>query len=230
MQAESRERNAVVAQSDSYRSVWARDNAHYTPLEGPATVRDLPPNPLTDVEQHSGLQKVHIRAPPPERALTFGCAVVPARPAHRRRHRRGGRISHLQGSQSNFLGDLKGISSDSLRRLGTVGYAAKGLAIAGAGILVIVAAIRTEPDKATGIDGAQKTLGAQPYGAALLIAAGLGVLRLTACPHGPIQQNVSGSRGLNDVLGKVDRLRIVWSVHGYLPSDVSDIALVGRKC
>src|SRR6478609_10177590 len=60
MQAESRERNAVVAQSDSYRSVWARDNAHYTPLEGPATVRDLPPNPLTDVEQHSGLQKVHI--------------------------------------------------------------------------------------------------------------------------------------------------------------------------
>jgi len=32
------------------------------------------------------------------------------------------------------------------------------------------------------------------------------------------------------VLGTVDRLRIAWSVHGYLPSDVSDIALVGRKC
>ena len=55
-------------------------------------------------------------------------------------------------------------------------------------------------------------------------------LRPVQLRHGPIQQNVSGSRGLNDVLGKVDRLRIVWSVHGYLPSDVSDIALVGRKC
>ena len=63
-----------------------------------------------------------------------------------------------------------------MRRLGTVGYAAKGLAIAGAGILVIVAAIRTDPNKATGIDGALKTLGAQPYGAALLIAAGLGIV------------------------------------------------------
>ncbi len=81
-----------------------------------------------------------------------------------------------KGASQNFVGDLKGTSSDLVRRLGTVGYVAKGLAIAGAGILVIVAAIRTEPDKATGIDGALKTLGAQPYGAALLIAAGLGIV------------------------------------------------------
>jgi hypothetical protein len=51
------------------------------------------------------------------------------------------------------------------------GYIAKGLAIAGAGVLVIVAASRSQPNKATGLDGALKTLGAQPYGAALLIAA-----------------------------------------------------------
>ena len=81
-----------------------------------------------------------------------------------------------KGASQSFLGDLKGTSSDLVRRLGTVGYVAKGLAIGGAGILVIVAAIRTEPDKATGIDGALKTLGAQPYGAALLIAAGLGIV------------------------------------------------------
>ena len=53
-----------------------------------------------------------------------------------------------------------------------VGYIAKGLALAGAGALIIVAASRSVPNKATGLDGARKTLGAQPYGAALLIAAG----------------------------------------------------------
>jgi hypothetical protein len=48
--------------------------------------------------------------------------------------------------------------------------------IAGAGVLVIVAASRSQPNTATGLDGALKTLGAQPYGAALLIAAGLGII------------------------------------------------------
>jgi hypothetical protein len=56
-----------------------------------------------------------------------------------------------------------------------VGYIAEGLAIAGAGVLVMVAASRSEPNKVTGLDGALKTLGAQPWGAALLIAAGLGI-------------------------------------------------------
>ncbi|MCW2563051.1 MAG: rane protein, partial [Mycobacterium sp.] len=65
-------------------------------------------------------------------------------------------------------------SSDLVRRLGVVGYIAKGLIIAGTGVLVIVAASRSEPNKATGLDGALKTLGDRPYGAALLIAAGRG--------------------------------------------------------
>ena len=52
----------------------------------------------------------------------------------------------------------------------------KNYAILGAGILVIVAASRSEPNNATGLDGALKTLGAQPYGAALLILAGLGII------------------------------------------------------
>ena len=81
-----------------------------------------------------------------------------------------------KGASHNFLDDLKGRSSDLVRRLGMLGYIAKGLAIAGAGALVIVAASRSEPNKATGLDGALKTLGAQPYGAALLIAAGLGII------------------------------------------------------
>jgi predicted transcriptional regulator with HTH domain len=81
-----------------------------------------------------------------------------------------------KGATRKFLDDLKGKSSDLVRRLGTVGYVAKGLAIAGAGVLVIVAVSRSDPNNATGIDGALKTLGAQPYGAAMLIAAGLGII------------------------------------------------------
>jgi hypothetical protein len=81
-----------------------------------------------------------------------------------------------KGASRKFLDDLKGRSSDLVRRLGMAGYIAKGLVIAGAGVLVIVAVSRSDPSKATGLDGALKTLGAQPYGAALLIAAGLGII------------------------------------------------------
>lgn len=81
-----------------------------------------------------------------------------------------------KGVSQNFVKDLKGVSSDLVRRLGTVGYIAKGLAIAGVGLLVVVAAINSEPNKATGLDGALKTLLAQPYGAPLLILAGLGII------------------------------------------------------
>jgi len=81
-----------------------------------------------------------------------------------------------KGASRSFLDDLKGTPSDLVRRLGLIGYIAKGLVIAGAGVLVIVAASMSEPDKATGLDGALKTLGAQPYGAVLLSLAGLGVI------------------------------------------------------
>ncbi len=81
-----------------------------------------------------------------------------------------------KGASRNFLDDLKGTSSDLVRRLGVIGYIAKGLVIAGAGVLVIIAASLSQPDKATGLDGALKTLGAQPYGAILLILAGLGII------------------------------------------------------
>jgi uncharacterized membrane protein YidH (DUF202 family) len=81
-----------------------------------------------------------------------------------------------KGASRNFLDDLKGKSSKLVRRLGTVGYIAKGLVIVAVGVLVVAAASRSEPNKATGLDGALKTLGAQPYGAALLIAAALGII------------------------------------------------------
>ena len=52
-----------------------------------------------------------------------------------------------KGASRTFLDDLKGTSSDLVRRLGTVGYIAKGLVIAGAGVLVIVAASRSQPNR-----------------------------------------------------------------------------------
>ncbi|OLL19622.1 MULTISPECIES: DUF1206 domain-containing protein [unclassified Rhodococcus (in: high G+C Gram-positive bacteria)] len=81
-----------------------------------------------------------------------------------------------KGVSRSFLDDLEGTTSPLVRRLGMVGYIAKGLAIAAIGLLVILAVSQSEPDKATGLDGAFKTVGAQPYGAALLIAAGVGII------------------------------------------------------
>ncbi|MFJ1460452.1 DUF1206 domain-containing protein [Nocardia sp. N2S4-5] len=81
-----------------------------------------------------------------------------------------------KGGSGHFLEDLEGSTSDLVRRLGTIGYIAKGLAIAAVGLLVILAASRSEPDRAAGLDGVLKTLGAQPYGAALLVVAGLGII------------------------------------------------------
>ena len=62
-----------------------------------------------------------------------------------------------------------------VRRLGTVGTIARGLVIGLAGALVVQAAVTFSPDKARGLDGALKTLAAQPYGKVLLVLAGLGL-------------------------------------------------------
>jgi hypothetical protein len=60
-------------------------------------------------------------------------------------------------------------------RLGQVGYAALGGIYGIAGALVVVAAVQSDPGKATGLDVALKTLASQPYGSVMLfvIAAGL---------------------------------------------------------
>lgn len=81
-----------------------------------------------------------------------------------------------KGASRNFVKDLKGDTSDLVRRLGIVGYIAKGLAIAAIGLLLILAAVQSAPSKATGLDGAFKTLLAQPYGVTLLVLAGLGII------------------------------------------------------
>lgn len=80
-----------------------------------------------------------------------------------------------KGVTKKFLDNLEGSTGKGVERLGVAGYCAKGLALVGAGGLVIVAVFTSDPSKATGIDGAVKTLGAQPYGPVLLVLAGIGI-------------------------------------------------------
>jgi hypothetical protein len=61
------------------------------------------------------------------------------------------------------------------RRLGVVGYTAKGVAYGIAGVLLLVAAAKYDPKQARGLDGALKTLAAQSYGTWLLALVALGI-------------------------------------------------------
>jgi hypothetical protein len=61
------------------------------------------------------------------------------------------------------------------RWLGTAGYAAKGVAYTTLGALMVVAAVTYDASKASGLDGALRTLAHQPYGSAMLIAVAIGL-------------------------------------------------------
>jgi hypothetical protein len=80
-----------------------------------------------------------------------------------------------KGVSKRFAKDLLVSPGRGVTALGVGGYTAKGLVFIGAGILVLVATLRFDPSKATGIDGAVKALGAAPFGKFLLIAAALGI-------------------------------------------------------
>ncbi len=60
--------------------------------------------------------------------------------------------------------------------LGTVGYVAKGFALAVLGVLIVVATVTSSPEQSTGLDGALKSLRDQPFGAWLLGAVALGLM------------------------------------------------------
>ena len=106
-----------------------------------------------------------------------------------------------KGASRTFLDDLKGTSSDLVRRLGTVGYIAKGLVIAGAGVLVIVAASRSQPNtghrtRRSPQNTRRPTLrSSAPHRG----RPGNHHLRPVQLRHGPIHQNVSASGGLSSL-------------------------------
>lgn len=80
-----------------------------------------------------------------------------------------------KGVTKRFCKDLQTAAGTGVSVVGITGYAAKGLVLAGAGMLVIVATLQADPAKATGIDAAVKTLGQAPFGKFLLILAAAGI-------------------------------------------------------
>jgi hypothetical protein len=65
--------------------------------------------------------------------------------------------------------------SQGVRRLGSVGYIAKGIALAIVGVLFGWAAFTYDPEKAGGMDAALATIKNQPAGTVLLVAMAVGI-------------------------------------------------------
>jgi hypothetical protein len=80
-----------------------------------------------------------------------------------------------KGASKKFLKDLRSSGGSGITAVGVTGYVAKGLVLAGAGVLVIVAILQADPSKASGLDAAVKTLGHAPFGKVLLVVAALGI-------------------------------------------------------
>jgi hypothetical protein len=75
-----------------------------------------------------------------------------------------------------LVGALSPRVRHAVRVLGAVGTVARGLVFALTGGLVVAAAWTYDPAKASGLDGALKTLRDQPFGPLLLTAAGAGLV------------------------------------------------------
>jgi len=80
-----------------------------------------------------------------------------------------------KGASKKFLKDLRVSGGTAITAVGVAGYVAKGVVLAGAGLLVILATLQADPAKASGLDSAVKTLGQAPFGKILLIVAALGI-------------------------------------------------------
>jgi hypothetical protein len=74
------------------------------------------------------------------------------------------------------LAELGPGARSALITLGKVGYVARSIVFALVGILVVVAAVTFDPDKARGMDAALRQVAAQPYGPWLLSLMALGLM------------------------------------------------------
>ena len=85
-----------------------------------------------------------------------------------------------RGVTRSFRENLKrlppGTAGRAVMWMGTAGYAAKGVALAVLGVLVVVATVRSDPEQSSGLDGALKALQEQPFGAWILGAVALGLI------------------------------------------------------
>jgi hypothetical protein len=81
----------------------------------------------------------------------------------------------VKGARKKFLDDLQGSPGPFVRRSGQVGYIAKGVALVIVGALFVVAGIQNDPEEATGLDGALRTLLELPAGKLLITVVALGL-------------------------------------------------------
>lgn len=80
-----------------------------------------------------------------------------------------------KGLTRKFHDDLARRPGPAVEYLAVAGYVAKGVALAVVGVLFVVAGLRQQPSKATGLDGALKTLREAPLGSWLLTVVALGL-------------------------------------------------------
>jgi hypothetical protein len=81
----------------------------------------------------------------------------------------------VKGVKQNFTEDLDRGAPQGVRRLGTIGYCAKGIAFAIIGGLFVWAAITYDADKAGGMDAALSVIRGQPFGTVLLMIMAAGI-------------------------------------------------------
>lgn len=87
----------------------------------------------------------------------------------------------IRGLKTDFekhlnTGSMSPTTFKAVRRLGQVGYVARGIVFGLVGIFIIKAALDHEPGKAAGFDFALKSVADAPFGKFLLIAAAVGLI------------------------------------------------------
>ena len=87
----------------------------------------------------------------------------------------------VRGLKTDFekhldTGRMSQTTFKAVRRLGQVGYVARGVVFGLVGIFVCKAAMDYQPDKASGFDVALKSIAGAPFGQFLLVLAGLGLI------------------------------------------------------
>ena len=80
-----------------------------------------------------------------------------------------------KGWRERFLGDLREHPGRWVVIAAKFGYIAKGIALAAVGVLFITAAIQHQPGKATGLDGALRSMRDLPAGTVILLGIALGL-------------------------------------------------------
>jgi hypothetical protein len=90
-------------------------------------------------------------------------------------------VQHVvRGVQKSFLkqidlGDAPRKATQLITRLGQVGFPAKGVSLGVVGGLLIYAALTYDPKKASGLDGAMRTIARAPFGGIVLTLVALGL-------------------------------------------------------